>query len=606
MADQDKIPYIRGFEEWQNLGYPAEGITALLMTLTAPNELLDRPDFLRTDAENFTPFDYSPKSLQNQEKRFSDLRDSPKFLSWLHTRWSLFEDSLAEVCCTEAGADGVVAVSVRFAFEDPIQNPGEDIHDWLGRCDPTKPTQIALIAKNAGVSEEDQSYIRDIMQWVQTIGGYMGLAESREKYGRITKMLQAVIRQCRKAIEENIQQHGNAISALESFPLESLRKLAEKIPFSSIVHAKDGYCSLSRTKLPIYSAETHREWMLATFTTLQNIIKDLLKMYCAKPSSIEVDLSKLEEVLLRAHSLVYLAPSSHLLEHFDKTQNTFKIRSYLLKISSRIRAVHTLCFICYAGYIFDYLCMGVEFIPPQKQAAVNLKWDDMKSAIATLKRLQSTVKDLPPNRQILVFSKKEERRLEKLWKSEKVKRGLRNVPLHAEMQLVKTILETPGCRPRAGYIAVSKRCCFLCTLFLELWNECIGYYSQSETNTPKEERLPIFAIAGTHGKCYYRWIFPRVEVANTPLGKRIHRSLAYVAYGMVATVMFTEKRAPKIGRQSEGHLRRYLPSDSNLIRGMKDITKTKYDGTESLRRFEDEYGHLFSILDPVTELFTSA
>jgi hypothetical protein len=121
------------------------------------------------------------------------------------------------------------------------------------------------------------------------------------------------------------------------------------------------------------------------------------------------------------------------------------------------------------------------------------------------------------------------------------------------MQLVKTILETPGCRPRAGYIAVSKRCCFLCTLFLELWNECIGYYSQSETN--KEVRLPVFAIAGTHGKCSYRWIFPRVEVADTPLGKRIRRSLAYVAYGMVATVMFTAKRAPKIGRPSEAHLR---------------------------------------------------
>lgn len=419
-------------------------------------------------------------------------------------------------------------------------------------------------------------------------------------------MLGAVIRQCRKAIEETIQQHGKAIPALECFPFKSLHILAEKIPFISTVNAKDGSCSLSRGKLPVYTAETHREWMLATFITLQNVIKDLLSMYHTKPSSIEVDLSKLKEVLLRAHSLVQLAPSSHLLEQFDKTQNTFKIRSYLLKISSRIRAVHTLCFTPYAGYILDYLRMGVEFIPPQKQAAVNLKWDDMKSAMARLKRLQSTVTDLPPNREILVFSKEEERRLKELWKSNKVKRGLRNVPLHAEMQLIKTILETPGCRSRSGYIAVSKRCCFLCTLFIELWNECIGYYSQSETNTPKEERLPVFAIAGTHGKCYYRWMFPRVEVADTPLGKRIRRSLAYVAYGMVATVIFMPEQAPKIGRPSVAHLRRYLPSDSNAIRGMKDITITKRDGMESLRRFEDEYGHLFSILDTVTETFASA
>ena len=100
-------------------------------------------------------------------------------------------------------------------------------------------------------------------------------------------------------------------------------------------------------------------------------------------------------------------------------------------------------------------------------------------------------------------------------------------------------------------------------------------------------------------------MFPRVEVADTPLGNRIRRSLAWVAYGIVATVMFTPERTPKIGRPSEAHVRRYLPSDSNAIRRMKDITFTKCDGTESLRRFEDEYGHLFSILDTGTEAFAS-
>lgn len=113
-----------GFEEWQSLGYPAEGITALLMTLTAPNELLGRTDFLRTNAESFTPFDYSPTSIKNKEKRFNDPRDNPKFWSKLHTMWSLLEDSLAEICCTEAGVDGVVAVSVHFAPEDPQKIPG--------------------------------------------------------------------------------------------------------------------------------------------------------------------------------------------------------------------------------------------------------------------------------------------------------------------------------------------------------------------------------------------------------------------------------------------------------------------------------------------------
>jgi len=100
-------------------------------------------------------------------------------------------------------------------------------------------------------------------------------------------------------------------------------------------------------------------------------------------------------------------------------------------------------------------------------------------------------------------------------------------------------------------------------------------------------------------------MFPRVEVADTPLGNRIRRSIARVAYGIVATVMFTPECTPKIGRPSEAHVRRYLPSDSNAIRRMKDITFTKCDGMESLRRFEDEYGHLFSILDTGTEAFAS-
>ena len=118
MTRKDDSADIRGFEEWQSLGYPAEGITALLISLTAPNELL-RTNFLRTDAETFTPFHYPPNSLENEEQRFNDLRDDPKFWSRLHTRCSLFEGSLAEVCCTEAGLDGVVAVSVRSVPEDP-------------------------------------------------------------------------------------------------------------------------------------------------------------------------------------------------------------------------------------------------------------------------------------------------------------------------------------------------------------------------------------------------------------------------------------------------------------------------------------------------------
>lgn len=94
----------------------------------------------------------------------------------------------------------------------------------------------------------------------------------------------------------------------------------------------------------------------------------------------KVDPRKIRMVLLRAHALTHLAPCVHLLDHFDGLQltETFKIRSYLTKIIDHVRAVYTLCFVPYDGYIFDYVRMEAEFIAPRKQSFVNLRaqWKD--------------------------------------------------------------------------------------------------------------------------------------------------------------------------------------------------------------------------------------
>lgn len=78
----------------------------------------------------------------------------------------------------------------------------------------------------------------------------------------------------------------------------------------------------------------------------------------------------------------------------------------------------------------------------------------------------------------------------------KVKNGLKNVLLHAELQLFKVILEDPKCKLRTEHITGSKRCCFLCSLFFELWNDCVR---EAEGNGT--DKLPRFVIEGTHGKC---------------------------------------------------------------------------------------------------------
>ena len=53
-----------------------------------------------------------------------------------------------------------------------------------------------------------------------------------------------------------------------------------------------------------------------------------------------------------------------------------------------------------------------------------------------LSQLQRRRFPIPENRDVLAFSKVDRDRLKEMWKSNKVKKGLRNVPLHAELQFI--------------------------------------------------------------------------------------------------------------------------------------------------------------------------
>ena len=64
---------------------------------------------------------------------------------------------------------------IRYAPDDrPPLAPGDDITEWTEEYGPTKPAQLALIAKNVGVSNEDQNYIRDVLKTIHEIDNELG------------------------------------------------------------------------------------------------------------------------------------------------------------------------------------------------------------------------------------------------------------------------------------------------------------------------------------------------------------------------------------------------------------------------------------------------
>jgi len=126
---------------------------------------------------------FHPFALKEEDADESQTLEIDKqFFAGLYRRWAIFEDALSTICCTDAGADGVTAVTIQWSgksSEDdrPLELGPESLR--LGDPDPNEPIQTAIIAKNGGVSTTHQAYIDNVIKTIQRIDLVMNLVESK-------------------------------------------------------------------------------------------------------------------------------------------------------------------------------------------------------------------------------------------------------------------------------------------------------------------------------------------------------------------------------------------------------------------------------------------
>src|SRR5437762_8317096 len=96
----------------------AESSTLWYMTVSASSTILGRPEFQRMPETAFHPFALDEEEHADESKL---LKMDAQFFTRLYSRWATFEDALSTICCTDAGADGVTAVTIQWCgklFED--------------------------------------------------------------------------------------------------------------------------------------------------------------------------------------------------------------------------------------------------------------------------------------------------------------------------------------------------------------------------------------------------------------------------------------------------------------------------------------------------------
>jgi len=399
-------------------------------------------------------------------------------------------------------------------------------------------------------------------------------------------MLDLVLENCREKIEARFYGRQSPKRKLLKMLCTYLYEQRLKPPFDPNLK----YTPPSYLNLPLYSQSSHERWMSIVATNLKSLLSDILE-YRSQT------LQHLRQMLLSAHTLRHLPPSTIFLNHLDneftrclpQTAN-FSIKSYLSKVSSHIEAVRRLCFYPWAGYIFDYCRMDVQFLIPNIQS-YQLPWTELKTEIALRGQLQKVYGGVYPQRRPITFSKGECKTLERRW----TEKHVQEVPLHAEMQLFKHVVES-RCETRSGYIASSKSCCYLCMEFLRNWNYFVcEMWEESHGGDELLRWLPYFNISGTHGKCYHRWQFPAIKTSQNRYGELIRPLLAKIYICLKGTLLYH----PTCPQELAG-LKLYnlaLAMDSIPLLSLDQQRRLNEDLTKNLEQFEEEGGAIFSCLD---------
>jgi len=402
-------------------------------------------------------------------------------------------------------------------------------------------------------------------------------------------VLDSVIENCREKIEARFYGRQSP----KRKPLRVLCTYLHEQRFKPPFDPNLRYTPPPYLNLPLYSQSSHERWMSIVATNLKSLLSDILE-YRSQT------LQHLRQMLLRAHTLRQLPPSTLFLDHLDnefarrlsQTAN-FSIKTYLSKVSSHIEAVRRLCFYPWAGYVFDYCRMDVKFLLPNIKS-YQLPWRQLKTKLDLREQLQKAYGGVYPHRRPITFSKGECNTLNRRW-MEKHIQETQNVPLHAEMQLFKYVVESK-CETRSGYIATSKSCCYLCMEFLRNWNYFVHeMWKEDHRGDELLRRLPYFNISGTHGKCYHRWQFPTITISQDRYGELIRHLLAKIYLCLKGTLLYHPTCPQELGELKLYNL--LLAKESIPLLSLNHQRRLNEDFTWNLEQFEEECGTIFSCLD---------
>ena len=218
----------------------------------------------------------------------------------------------------------------------------------------------------------------------------------------------------------------------------------------------------------------------------------------------------------------------------------------------------------------------------------------MKTKLDLRGQLQKAYGGVYPHRRPISFSEGECKALKRRWMEEHVQET-QNVPLHAEMQVFKYVVESRS-ETRSGYIATSKSCCYLCMELLRNWNYFVREMWDEDHGGDEQLRwLPYFNISGTHGKCYHWWQFPTIETSQDRYGELIRHLLAKIYLSLRGTLLYHPTCPQELGELK--HYNLPLAKESIPLLSLNQHRPLNEDLTMNFEQFEEQCGAIFTCLD---------
>lgn len=162
----------------------ADRLTLSLMAMSAPIQILGRPEFQKIPPEQFHPFEIEVDELPTAVEIKEDTDIEPEILRF-YKRCAAYEDAVCTICCTTPGAAGVTAVVVEY-LERTSSSAGDKLLERIRTEVEQGLTkfQRIVVATNGRVSEEKKAYIIKALDTIQKIDFAMNLVELESRDDR--------------------------------------------------------------------------------------------------------------------------------------------------------------------------------------------------------------------------------------------------------------------------------------------------------------------------------------------------------------------------------------------------------------------------------------